>query len=156
MGLFFTFNQVDHRPAIREQSAAIEKAAEHTASAIDRLGVATEATGHRETVRYEETLCFDRNGNMVKSVEDLAKVLKFAVQDELWEYKRLIMLQNAHQGFSQDFDLTNAMVEAGLLVKQEVHHFWNVVVGLKSRRHAYRCLPDGMAREIESNPENWK
>lgn len=156
MGLFFTFNQVDHRSAIREHSQSIENAAKHTASAIDRLGVATEATGRRETVRYEETLCFDQAGNEVRCAKDLFNVLEVAKKTEPRKHEYLLMLQRTYFGLSQDFDLTDAMAKAGLIYKQEVHHFWNVVVGLESRRHAYRCLPDGMAREIHRNPENWR
>ena len=157
MGLFFT--EVDTRPQLERIATAghqISKSINDLSRSADNLAISIESLGPREVVRYEETLWFDRYGDQVKGAKGLAKVLKDAAQNEPWRYERLLVLQQMHCGFSSDFDPTAAMVKAGLLFRCEVQHFWNVVVGLESRRHSYRCLPDGMAREIYNNPNDWR
>lgn len=157
MGLFFT--QYDTRPQLERIADATRQTAKSISDvsrSIDRQSISIESLGPRETVRYEETLWFDSHGEQVKSADGLARVLRDAVQNEPWRYEHLQVLQHMHCGFSCDFDLEAAMIKAGLLFSYQVHHFWNVVVGLESHRHSYRCLPDGMAREIYSNPNDWR
>ena len=142
--------QIDTRSAIREQAWATERAGKDISEALDRHGVSTEATGHRETVRYVETVVCDRHGNIL-DFHGLLKFMKMSMEynDGLRREIEMIMPYDEIGPF-------DILKRRGYLYEFEVHHFWNVVVGLKSYRHSYRCLPDGMAREIYNNPANWR
>lgn len=150
MGLFFTFNQIDTRPAIREQTSAILDSAKIISDATDRLSVATEAAGHREVVCVVETLTIDKDGNVL-TPEGFIKYLR-RLCAEIPEFDRLMKTTNC-------YDLSGVhefLRKRRLIYEFNVHHFWNVVVGLQSRRHAHRCAPDGMARIVDFDPNYWR
>lgn len=148
--------QIDTCQELREQALATRKAGEDISKALDRHGISTEATGHREVVHYREVVWTTREGNLIRDISDLIKLIQSIHEEPRWGISRLrdeLMMLNP---YLQEDNPYQILERHGRLMCFEVHHFWNVVVGLKSYRHSYRCLPDGMAREIHNNPENWR
>lgn len=146
----------DIRPALKENALATREAGRDISRALGGLAVATEATGHREVVHYRDVIWTTREGEVVRDVYDLLKLIRAIEQEPQWDFGRLWNDLNAYEGRSMNrVDPSKVLERHGRLFRFEVYHYWNVVVGLEVRRLAYRCLPDGMAREIDSNPENW-
>jgi len=145
----------DTSAALREQAKATREAGKQVSRALGGLAVATEATGHREVVHYRETIWTTREGVRVWDVNDLRRLLNDINKEPRWGISQLHEELEAEKG-KFDADPEKILVRHGRLLRFEVYHYWSVVVGLEVARLAYRCLPDGMAREIHSNPDDWE
>jgi len=146
----------DIRPALKENALATREAGRDISRALGGLAVATEATGHREVVHYREVIWTTREGEVVRDEHDLRKLLKSIDEEPRWGISRLHDELLWDRESLQHPNPCKVLKRHGRLLRFEVYHYWNVVVGLAVRRLAYRCLPDGMAREIHSNPDDWE